>query len=201
MVLRHTDGIEIFEAFSRAEWRAWLAANHERPDGVWLISQKKSSGKPGVPYPEAVEEALCFGWIDSKATRLDEERYMQTFTPRRKKSVWSALNKRRIDALVADGLMTPAGMAKIEEAKRDGSWTALDGIDALTVPPDFQRALDDNPDAATTFATFTPSQVKQVLFFIESAKRPETRAKRIAGIISEAAHGRNALIWKPKAPK
>jgi len=189
------DGIEIFRAFSRAEWREWLARNHTRNEGVWLISAKKSSGNPGVPYAEAVEEALCFGWIDSKANKLDSERYMQIFTPRRKRSVWSALNKRRIEQLIADGLMTPAGLLVIEQAKQNGSWTILDSIEMLTVPPDLETDLATNEQAAATFTAFSPSQTKQLLFYIDSAKLPETRAKRIAEVISEATEGRNPLNW------
>ena len=196
--MERKDGAEIFHAFSRAEWREWLARNHTRKEGVWLVSAKKSSGKPGVSYTEAVEEALCFGWIDSKGNKLDDERYMQIFTPRRKRSVWSALNKRRIEQLIADGLMTPAGLAVIDAAKLNGSWTTLDAIETLTVPSDLEGALAADERAASTFAAFSPSQTKQLLYYIESAKRPETRATRIAEIVTEAAEGRNPLNWHEK---
>ena len=186
-------GYPTFHASSRAEWREWLAAHHVELDGVWLISYKKSSGKPGVLYPEAVEEALCFGWIDSLANTLDDERYKQLFTPRRRKSPWSSLNKERVEGLIAAGLMTPAGLAKIEAAQRDGTWEIYDAVESLTVPDDLTAALAENPRADNTFRGFSPSQRKQLLWHIVSAKRPETRARRIAEIVDAAAQGRNSL--------
>ena len=193
---RVDEGYERFQAFSRAEWRAWLAENHAESPGVWLITNKKASGRPGVPYPEAVEEALCFGWIDSRPNKLDDERSMQLYTPRRPKSPWSTVNKGRIERLIADGLMTPAGMAKIEAAKADGSWVIYDRIETLTVPPDLEAALDANPAARAGFEGFSASATKQLLWWIESAKRPETRAKRIAQLVEAAAEGRNPQDWR-----
>jgi len=111
---------------TRAEWRAWLEQHHARPEGVWLISSKKATGKPRVAYEEAVEEALCFGWIDSIQRTLDDERAMLWFAPRKPRTGWSKLNKQRIERLTAAGLMAPAGLAKIEAARQDGSWSALD---------------------------------------------------------------------------
>src|SRR6185312_14358897 len=125
------DPLERYYAKDRHEWRKWLEENAATSQGVWLIYYKQSSGKPCVPYAEAVEEALCFGWIDSRANALDDERSMQLFTPRKPKSPWSRLNKERIERLMREGRMTPAGLAKIEAAKRDGSWGAYDAVEAL----------------------------------------------------------------------
>jgi uncharacterized protein YdeI (YjbR/CyaY-like superfamily) len=124
---------------TRAEWRDWLAQSYTRTEGVWLISFKKSSGKPRVTYEEAVEEALCFGWIDSTQHTLDDERAMLWFAPRKPRTGWSKLNKQRIERLTASGLMAPAGLAKVEIARQDGSWNALDAVDALEIPPDLRR--------------------------------------------------------------
>ncbi|MCC6792810.1 MAG: YdeI/OmpD-associated family protein, partial [Thermomicrobiales bacterium] len=167
--------------------------HHDTADGIWLILAKKAAGDRGVRYVEAVEEALCFGWIDSLHNALDRERSKQLYTPRRRKSPWSRLNKERIERLIAEGLMTPAGQAKIDEAKRDGTWKIYDGVDALTVPADLEAALAGNAAALATYNRFSPSQTKQLLWHIESAKRPETRAKRIAEIVAAAADGRHAL--------
>ena len=189
---------ETFQANSRDEWRAWLERNHERPDGIWLVSFKKASGKPGVSYPEAVEEALCFGWIDSRPNALDDERYMQYFSPRKPKSPWSAVNKRRIEDLITRGLMTPAGVTKIEAAKRDGSWGAYDAIERLEIPDDLAAALHASPDADANFRAFGDSTKKQILWWIASAKRPETRATRIARAVEAAAEKRNPLAYERK---
>ena len=126
---------------SRAEWRKWLKQNYTRGQGVWLISFKKATGKPRIEYEEAVEEALCFGWVDSKPNKLDEERAMLWFAPRQPGTGWSKLNKSRVEKLIAAGLMTPAGLAKIDAAKLDGSWNALDSVEALEIPPDLAEAL------------------------------------------------------------
>lgn len=165
---------------TRAEWRAWLEQNHARTDGVWFISYRKSAGKPRVEYAEAVEEALCFGWIDSKAGTVDDERTMLWMSPRKPGTGWSRLNKERIERLMADGRMAPPGLAKIQAARQDGSWTALDAIEALETPADLEQALASYPDAARHFAAFPPSARKQILQWIASAKKPETRAARIA---------------------
>jgi uncharacterized protein YdeI (YjbR/CyaY-like superfamily) len=174
---------------NRAAWRAWLAENHATSQGIWLIYYKKKSGKPRVSYDAAVEEALCFGWIDSLPNKLDEERYMQLFTPRKPKSGWSALNKKRIEALIRDGLMMPAGLAKIEKAKKDGSWTKLDGIADVTMPSELQKELKKDKSAASGFMQYSQSVQKNILWWIVSAKRPETRQKRIAAVLQSAKGG------------
>lgn len=179
-----------------AEWRAWLMENHTRTEGVWLISYKKPTGKQAFGYEESVEEALCFGWIDSKGNKLDEERTMLWFAPRRPNTGWSAPNKRRIEALIADGRMTPAGLAKIEAAKLDGSWSALDAVEALEVPPELHAALAANPMALAYFEAFPRSVKRGILEWIASAKRAETRASRIEETARLAAENIRANQWR-----
>jgi uncharacterized protein YdeI (YjbR/CyaY-like superfamily) len=185
--------LETFQAANRQEWRSWLEKNHHNSVGVWLIYYKVKSGKPSVQYSEAVKEALCFGWIDSKVKSLDEERYMQIFTPRKSKSVWSKLNKQYIQELIEQGLMTKAGLEKIEAAKQDNSWTTLDAIEALIIPADLKQALEANETASRYFEAFSNSSKKNILFWIESAKRPETRLKRIEQTINSATQNKNPL--------
>lgn len=186
---------ERFYARSRAEWRAWLEAHHATEAGVWLIYYKQHSRQPRVEYDEAVEEALCFGWIDSRPNTLDDERYMQLFTPRKAKSPWSKSNKERVEKLIEQGLMAPAGLAAIEAAQQNGSWNAYDAIENLTVAEDFSAALAVNPTALKNFEAFSNSTKKQILWYIESAKRPETRAKRIQQIVESAGQNRNPLNY------
>jgi uncharacterized protein YdeI (YjbR/CyaY-like superfamily) len=176
---------------TRKEWRRWLTTNHEHSAGVWVINYKKESGKPRVPYADAVEEALCFGWIDSVMNPLDDDSYMQLFTPRKPKSNWSKLNKQRIEKLVEQGLMMPAGAARIEAARRDGSWTLLDAVEALEVPADLSKALARNKTAQKNFEAFSPSRKKMLLYWVNEAKRPETRAKRITEAVAAAKENRD----------
>lgn len=185
--------LENFYAKNGQEWREWLEKNHRTSIGVWLIYYKVKSGKPSIKYSEAVKEALCFGWIDSKVKALDEERYMQIFTPRKPKSVWSKLNKQYIEELIDRGLMTEAGLAKIEVAKQNGSWNILDSIEELVIPDDLKQELANNEAANKFFDSLSRSSKKNILYWIESAKRPETRAKRIETTINSAAQNK-----KPK---
>jgi uncharacterized protein YdeI (YjbR/CyaY-like superfamily)/tRNA(Arg) A34 adenosine deaminase TadA len=136
---------------SRAEWRRWLRKHHTRDTGLWLITYKKASGKPRMDYEDAMEEALCFGWIDSKVGKLNDERSMLWVAPRKPKTGWSKPNKQRVERLIAGGLMAPAGLAKINAAKKDGSWSALDGVEALEIPPDLRKALAAYKHAAQYF--------------------------------------------------
>ncbi|HEX3271072.1 MAG TPA: YdeI/OmpD-associated family protein [Ktedonobacterales bacterium] len=179
--------VEQFYARDRQEWRAWLAEHYATAPGVWLIYYKKESGKPRVAYAEAVEEALCFGWIDSRPNALDDERYMQLFSPRKPKSPWSKLNKERVERLIAQGLMAPAGMEKVELAKRNGTWEQYDAIEDLTMPDDLAAALAVNPEAQRHFDTFPPSSKKNIFWWISSAKKPETRQKRVEETVRLAA--------------
>ncbi|MBI1276602.1 MAG: hypothetical protein GC179_00600 [Anaerolineaceae bacterium] len=193
---KKTEPVEQFYAKDRAEWRAWLAEHHATSSGVWLIYYKKESGKPRVAYEEAVEEALCFGWVDSRPNSIDNERYMQLFSPRKPKSPWSKINKERVDRLIANGLMTSAGLKKIEAAMADGSWTRYDEVDDLAMPDDLKAALAADETAKKYFEAFSPSSQKVILWWIASAKRPETRSKRIEETVRLAAQNIKANHYR-----
>lgn len=166
---------------NRAAWRAWLEKNHAKKQSVWILFPKKHTGKALLPYNDAVEEAICFGWIDSLVKQLDEDAYIQKFTPRKKKSTWSPSNKKRVRAMVRLGKMAAAGLAKIAEAKKDGSWNRLDAVEKLaSVPPELVAALRAAAGARKNFRALSPSHRKQFLWFIESARRKETRSTRTA---------------------
>lgn len=184
-------GYPIVHAETRGQWREWLAEN-STARGVWLCSWRTPTGRPRCPYPEAVEEAICFGWIDSTNTILDEERSLQLFTPRKGKSSWTRLNRQRAAEMEERGLMTDAGRAAIAVAQSNGWWTILDSVEDLLDPPDLAAALDREPRARSTWDAFTPSARKLMLYWVVSAARDETRAARIARIVSEAAEGRRA---------
>jgi len=176
-----------FEPMSRADWRRWLRANHATSTGVWLVFRKGAERQ--LTYADSVEEALCFGWIDSTLRPIDDRRYRQWFTPRKPKSNWSALNKRRVDTLIAGQQMTRAGLAKIEAAKQDGSWTRLDAVEAMIIPADLTKALAANRKAQAFFDASAPSSRKGALYWINSVKSAELRAKRIAHVVAQAAKG------------
>ena len=180
---------------TRAEWRRWLELNQTRAEGVWLISYKKATGKTRFEYDEAVEEALCFGWIDSKPNKLYDERSMLWFAPRKAGAGWSKINKARAEKMIQAGRMTPAGLAKIEAAKRDGSWSALDTIEALEVPPDL-AASAAAPIAQQYFDAFPRSVKRAILEWITNAKKPETRARRIEETTRLAAKNIRANQWR-----
>ncbi|NER14120.1 hypothetical protein GWK08_11760 [Leptobacterium flavescens] len=169
---------------SRDEWRKWLSENHQDSTGIYLIIYRVNSPNHNLRWEEAVQEALCYGWIDSTVKRLDEERRRQLFTPRKAKSVWSKLNKTYIEQLITDGLMHESGLAKIEQAKKDGSWKALDDVENLIVPQDLQLAFDKNREAYQNYEAFSRSYRKSYLYWLNQAKREETRIKRIKEIIS-----------------
>lgn len=183
---------------NRAAWREWLERNHDRSTGIWLVSYKRATGKPRVEYEDAVEEALCFGWIDSTARRLDDERSMQRFTPRKSKTVWAASNKRRVERLLAAGLTRPAGLAKVEQAKADGSWSLLDSAENLEIPADLAAALAAYPPASTNFDAFPDSAKKSILGWIELAKRVETRAARVNETARLASQGIRVNEWRSR---
>ena len=183
---------------TRAEWRAWLEANHTRRDGVWLVTFKKDTGLPRVEYDEAVEEALCFGWVDSKANKLDEQRSLLWFAPRKPRTGWSKPNKERVERMLAAGLMAPAGLAKIEAAKADGSWSKLDAVEALEIPPDLAEALAAYPSAAANFDAFPRSAKRGILEWLVNARKPETRAQRVAETARLAEDNVRANQWRPK---
>ncbi|HEX2202321.1 MAG TPA: YdeI/OmpD-associated family protein [Longimicrobium sp.] len=184
---------------TRDAWRAWLEENHARSAGVWLVSYKKAAEKPRVEYEEAVEEALCFGWIDSKGGKVDDARTMLWMSPRKGGSGWSRPNKERIERLIATGRMAPAGLEKIEAARRDGSWTALDAVEALEVPPDLEAAFAAYPDARRHWDAFPRSARRALLEWISHAKKPETRAARVTETARLANENVRANQWRPKA--
>jgi uncharacterized protein YdeI (YjbR/CyaY-like superfamily) len=184
---------------NRDAWRAWLEREHGRGEGVWLISYKKATGKPALPYDEAVEEALCFGWVDSTARRLDDERSMLYFAPRKRGSGWSRPNKERIARMMAEGRMAPAGLAKVEAARADGSWSALDDVENLVVPDDLAAAFVRYPGSDERWEAFPRSARRALLEWVQNAKRDETRAKRVEETARLAQRGERANQWRPKA--
>ena len=190
-----SDAYERVEVTSREAWREWLAANHAGSPGIWLVTYKKAEGDRYVPYDATVEEALCFGWIDSKSRGLDERRSMLLMTPRKRGSGWSRPNKERLERLFAAGQMQPAGIAMVEAAKADGSWTALDDIENLVEPDDLRAALDATPAARGHWDAFPRSTKRATLEWISLAKRPQTRAKRIEETATLAARGERANQW------
>jgi uncharacterized protein YdeI (YjbR/CyaY-like superfamily) len=176
--------LPIVEAADQQAWRAWLEVNHASPTGVWLKFAKKGSPTPSVSYREAVEEALCYGWIDGQSRSYDEHFYLQRFTPRRSRSKWSQINREKATRLLAEGRVTPSGLAQIEAAKADGRWdAAYPGQGAARIPKDLQQALDQNPKAKAFFETLTGSTRYAFLYRLHNVVRPESRAKRIANYI------------------
>ncbi len=182
---------ETIEASGPEAFRDWLVANHDAADAVWLMYWKKDSGRPSISWSEAVDQALCFGWIDTKVQSVDDDRYVQYFTRRRPGSPWSRINKAKIEQLSADGLMTDAGWAVIDRAKEDGSWTMMDAAEALIVPDDLDAAFDAAPPAARDYYESMKRSAKlATLAWIYTAKRPETRAKRVAATVEATSEGR-----------
>lgn len=178
--------IETFYPKSRQEWREWLQENHTQKQSVWLIYYKKKSAIPTVMYSDAVDEALCFGWIDSKAKPLDNEKFMQFFSKRKAKSVWSKVNKAKVERLIGEGLMTKAGFESIEIAQQNGSWTILDEAEALIIPKDLDDEFQKRPKAKNYFLGLSRSDKRNILQWLVLAKREETRQKRIAEIVELA---------------
>lgn len=173
------DGNPMVHPKTRDEWRVWLERNHATSTGAWLVTARKETGHPRVEYAEAVEEALCFGWIDSKSNRLDDTRSLLWMSPRKPRSGWSKSNKERVERLERDGLMSDAGRAAVEAAKRNGAWSLLDSVEALELPDDLAAALARNAKAKANYDAFPPSSKKIILTWLATAKRPETRTRRI----------------------
>ena len=176
----------LVEVDDREAWRAWLEANHATSSGAWLVTRRPRSGRPGLDYEAAVEEALCYGWIDGAAGRVDDERGKLYFAPRKLRSAWAATNKARVERLIARGRMASAGLAAIERAKANGSWGLLDSVDRLEIPDDLAAALGPGA-AAANFAAWPPSVRKAALTSLVLARRPETRTERIRKIAEAAA--------------
>jgi uncharacterized protein YdeI (YjbR/CyaY-like superfamily) len=184
--------LPIYHPADLVAWRAWLTANHGTARGVWVASWRKASGRDPVPYEALVEEALCFGWIDSTVNILDDERGLQLMTPRKPRSGWTRLNRDRVAALEAEGRMTDAGRRAVEAAKATGWWTRYDAVEDMVEPDDLAEVLDASPAARAAWDGFPPSARKQMLWWVVSAGKPATRASRITKIVSEAERGRRA---------
>jgi uncharacterized protein YdeI (YjbR/CyaY-like superfamily) len=175
---------------SRADWETWLAAQHAGSRGVWIKIAKKATGIPSITHAEALESALCYGWIDGQRVGLDEAYFLQKFTPRRAKSGWSRVNREKALELIAAGRMRPAGQREVERAKADGRWdAAYEPQSAITVPDDLQRELDANPDAQAFFSTLDSRNRYAILYRLQTAKKAETRAARLQRFVAMLAQG------------
>ena len=179
--------VEIFYPTSRTDWRKWLETNHLSKQAVWLVFYNKSSGRKSISWSEAVDEALCFGWIDSKKIKVDVETSHQFFSKRKPNSTWSKINKAKVEQLIGSGLMTAAGHICIETAKQNGSWIILDEVEELIIPEDLNAEFRVNPASKEFFLSLSRTGRKSILQWLVLAKRPETRKKRIVEIIECAA--------------
>lgn len=187
------------EITSRKDWRKWLGANGSAASGVWAVTYRKASGGPYVSYEDLVEEAIAHGWVDSQSRALDDKRSQMLITPRKPKSGWSRPNKDRVKKLTAAGLMTPAGEAAIDRAKSNGSWSALDDVENLVEPPELAAALDADSGARRNWDAFPRSAKRAILEWISTAKREETKARRIDQTVRDAAE--NIRANQPRQPK
>jgi len=195
---RAAESYPLVEVRSREELRAWLAAEHVTARGARVVTWKKHVSGQHVDAATVAEEALCFGWIDSLPRALDDDRTMLLVTPRKPTSAWSAVNKRRVERLLANGLIAPAGLAVVEAAKQSGTWTALDAIETLALPPDLVAAFESAaPLARANFDAFPRSAKRGILEWLQTAKKPETRTKRIAETVTLAAKNQRANSWRP----
>lgn len=192
------NGQNTIRAENPEAWRQWLMANHQSEKAVWLIIYKKESGVPSVYYDEAVNEALCFGWVDSKPNKRDGQSFYQYFSQRNPKSNWSRVNKEKVEKLIQAGKMQPSGMAMIEQAKNSGTWDALNEVEQLIIPPDLQEALQGFSKALENFESFPKSTRRGILEWILNAKRPETRQKRIRETAELAAQNIRANQYPRK---
>lgn len=184
---------------SAKAFETWLKKNHASSDGLWLKIAKRGASEPSVTYPEAVEIALCWGWIDGQRKGLDDQHFLQRFTPRRARSIWSRINVDKVAALIEAGRMQAPGHAQIEAAKADGRWArAYDGARASAVPEDLLAALEAEPKAKAFFATLNAANRYAVLWRIQTAVKPETRARRIAQLVEMLARGETVHIFKPR---
>ncbi|MEI6136762.1 MAG: YdeI/OmpD-associated family protein [Chloroflexota bacterium] len=180
------DAYQRFQPVTRSAWRMWLATNHEAARGVWVVTWKQGAGRVGPSYEDIVEEALCFGWIDSRRQKVDDDRSALMCTPRKPRSAWAATNKARIVRLIAEKKMQPSGIAAIEEAKRNGTWGLSEQADALEVPVDLAQALAKNRLAQQHWDAFPPSVRKWFIGWVTSAQRSDTRMRRIEGTVKQS---------------
>lgn len=187
---KKTIPLDTFEPKSREDWRLWLKENHQSKQQIWLIYAKKGSQLPTLSYSDAVDEALCFGWIDSRVQSIDALRYRQQFSQRKVGSVWSKVNKEKVARLITEKRMTPAGLAVINRAKKDGSWTILDEVEEGIIPPDLEVAFKNQPNGLAYFKEISRTDRRNILQWLMLAKKPETRARRIETIVAAAAERR-----------
>jgi len=190
--------INTFCPANRQHWRDWLLKNHACEKSVWLIYYKKNENGRVLSWSDAVDEALCFGWIDSLSKPLDKERYMQLFTPRKPNSVWSTINKAKVERLIREGLMMPSGFDAIDRAKSNASWTILDAVENLIIPDDLQNELSGNPEAERFFLALSKSDRRTLLQWLVLAKRPETRQKRIRELVECAEQHNKPQLFRRK---
>jgi len=190
------DDLERIHVETRGQWRTWLRRHHRTSPGVWLVTWRPASGKPVVGYEAICEEAICFGWVDSRPGKVDDARTRLLITPRKPGAKWSRLNKERVARLEADGRLAPAGIAAIDAAKADGSWSALDAVEDLVVPDDLAAAFDRYPGSRACWDAFPRSVRRGILEWIVSAKKPETRAARTEETASLAARNERANQWR-----
>ena len=179
--------LETFYPSNRKEWRKWLQKNHAKKQSIWLTCYKAKSGIPTISWSDAVDEALCFGWIDSTRKSVSDDEFIQFFCPRKPKSGWSKINKEKVKRLIEQDLMMPAGYKVIEIAKQNGSWEMMDAVEELKMPADLIKAFKSNPGSKAYFESLSKSVKKMMLHWVMTAKRPETREKRITEIVVLAA--------------
>jgi uncharacterized protein YdeI (YjbR/CyaY-like superfamily) len=185
------DDLPVVSFGSRVAWAEWLAEHHESAGGVWLAIARKGSGEPSVTYAEALEVALCYGWIDGQKAKLDDSRWLQRFTPRRARSKWSKVNREKATALIEAGEMKPAGLAEVERARADGRWeAAYDAWSKATVPPDLEAELAKSPRAREFFEALDSANRYAILYRLQDAKKPETRARRLEKYVAMLNEGR-----------
>ncbi len=188
-VMKNADNLPIISFTTQQEWEAWLTEHHTTSGGMWLKIAKKETGIPSLSYAEALEGALCYGWIDGQKASFDERYWLQKFTPRRQKSMWSKVNCDKATILLASGKMQPAGIQQVELAKADGRWeAAYESQSKMTIPDDFQRELDNNLKAKEFFTTLNSVNRYAILFRIQTAKKAETRSARIRKFIEMLAN-------------
>jgi len=192
--------VKTFYPGNKEQWREWLQEHHENEKSVWLVFYKNKSGNPTITWSDAVDEALCFGWIDSIAKPVDDEKFVRFFSKRKTNSAWSAVNKEKVQRLIASGLMTKAGFNSIETAKQNGSWALLDEVEALSIPMDLEQEFEKRPTAKSYFESLSKSDKKNILQWIVLAKRAETRQKRLTEIaeLAEQNLKPKAIQWKKK---
>lgn len=181
---------------SRQHWRKWLQKNHVKEQAVWLVYYKIKSGKPTITWSDAVDEALCFGWIDSKAKPIDEEKYTRFFSKRKPASTWSKINKEKVERLIREGSMTPAGLKSIDVARQNGSWEILDATESLVIPKDMAKEFRTHPGSKKFFLSLSKSVRKSMLLWVTLAKRPETRQKRIKEIAVSAGKNLKPISFR-----